>query len=167
MATFVAAAFIDPVHRGMVFSRGEWPLHITLTHFSSELPPGRLAEILGQPARAALGAEILVGKDDMFGSRRTVPVSLVEHSDALQRLHEDMVQVLTGHGAAITSLHFSGKNYRPHVTVTNGRQVHQGDVIRLEQIDLVEMRPDGDATIRRIPELWEADAVPTRSTSSG
>lgn len=155
MATFVAATFIDPVHRGMVFSRGAWPLHITLTHFSSELPPDRLAEILGEPASAALGAEIRIGRDDMFGSRRTVPVSLVEHSGALQRLHEDMVQALSESGARITSPHFSGENYRPHVTVTNDRRVNRGDTFRMNQIGLVEMRPDGDATIRRIPELWE------------
>ncbi|GAB3523007.1 2'-5' RNA ligase family protein [Arthrobacter monumenti] len=155
MATFVAVAFIDPVHRGMVFSRGAWPLHITLTHFSSDLPPDRLAEILGQPARAALGAEILIGKDDMFGSRRTVPVSLVEHSDVLQRMHEDMVRALSENGADNTSPHFSGENYRPHVTVTDGRRVNRGDTFRINQVGLVEMRPDGDATIRRIPELWE------------
>ncbi|GAB3253515.1 2'-5' RNA ligase family protein [Arthrobacter pigmenti] len=156
MATYVAVAFVDRVERG-VFNRGEWPLHITLVHFTSALVPGSIAEVIAGPARQLLGATVRIGEDDMFGKRRTVQVSLVEHDARLQRCHEAMTTELIGQDAVITSPHHSMENFRPHVTVTNGRRVNRGDVIQLTQVGLVEMRPDGDARIRRIPELWTAE----------
>lgn len=157
MATYVAAAFVEQVERGLVFNRGEWPLHITLVHFTSGLSPDSIAELIQAPARGLLGTTVRVGSDEMFGKRRTVQVSLVEHEPTLQRCHETMTAQLTGQDAVITSPHHSMANFRPHVTVTNGRRVNHGDVILLNQVGLVEMRPDGDATFRRIPELWSKD----------
>lgn len=157
MATFVAVAFVEPVERGLVFNRGEWPLHITLVHFDSDLPPARVAEVIAAPARGLIGTTVRIGDDHMFGKRRTVQVSLVEHNDRLQRCHEAMTDGLSSQGAAITSPHHSMENYRPHVTVTSGRRVFPGDAIELNQVGLVEMRPDGDPRIRRIPELWSVE----------
>ncbi|WP_026819001.1 2'-5' RNA ligase family protein [Arthrobacter castelli] len=157
MATYVSVAFVDRVERGLVFGRGEWPLHITLVHFTSELPPASIAELMADPARDLLGTAVRIGPDEMFGRRRSVQVSLVEHDPRLQSCHESMVRRLTASDASVTSSRQSMENFRPHVTVTNGRRVHPGDVIELTQVGLVEMRPDGDATIRRIPELWSVE----------
>ncbi|WP_258804451.1 2'-5' RNA ligase family protein [Pseudarthrobacter sp. NS4] len=164
MRNLIFVVFVEPVAAHQVFPRSDWPLHITLVRFDvatgqSAGVAERIGSLADAPARAALGAGLVVGEDAAFGRNGTVPVSLVEPHPVLQRLHEDLVGVVTDMDGRILTPRHTLSGYRPHVSHhgtagPDARRLHPGDDVVLDRIALVDMAPDGDHTIRRILRLW-------------
>lgn len=172
----IFVAFVEPVAEGQVFSRTDWPLHITLVRFDVRFDAGsqdsadvaeRIAGLADAAAATALGAGLTVGKDAAFGRNGSVPVNLVQPHPALQELHERLVQVVEDAGGRILTPHHTLTGYRPHVShqastkpataASEAKRLHPGDAVVLDRIALVDMAPEGDHTIRRILRLWRCE----------
>jgi hypothetical protein len=103
MRNLIWVAFTEPVQPGLVFPRGDWPLHITLLRFDvgtevSADVADVLAGLAEAPVKGALGTELIVGDEAGFGHMGSTPVSLIKHNPLLQGLHEELVGAANGDG---------------------------------------------------------------------
>jgi hypothetical protein len=168
MRNLIWVAFTEPVQPGLVFPRGDWPLHITLLRFDvgtevSADVADVLAGLAEAPVKGALGTELIVGDEAGFGHMGSTPVSLIKHNPLLQGLHEELVGAANGVGGRIATPNYVLEHYRPHISHHDGKRPKPGDVVVLDRVALVDMAPEGDHTIRRILRLWMQD---TRSDPS-
>jgi hypothetical protein len=160
MRNLILVAFVEPVADGLEFPRDDWPLHITLVKFDVDGGPGtglpdRIAGLIDQPVRSALGQRLSIGADAGFGRMQSIPVSLVEPSRPLQSLHETLVRTVVDLPGKVPTPNYTMENYRPHVSHHGDKRMRPGDDVVLDRVALVDMAPDGDHTVRRILMLWE------------
>lgn len=171
MRNLIAVAFVEPVTEGLEFPRDDWPLHITVVKFdvtdhastratTPESTAGaadvvdQICTLMDAPVAAALGSTVMVGGEAAFGRAGTIPVSLIEPSEPLQRLHDALVRLIEGMHGRIPTPGYTLDGYRPHVSHHGGRQLKAGDAVVLDRIALVDMAPDGGHATRRILRLW-------------
>jgi hypothetical protein len=160
MRNLILVAFTEPVAGGLEFPRDDWPLHITLVRFDVDGGPGdelpdRIAALIDQSVRAALGARLTIGAEAGFGRMGSIPVNLVEPSQPLQILHEALVRTVRALSGRVPTPHHTMENYRPHVSHHGDRRALPGDAVVLDRIALVDMAPDGNHTVRRVLRLWQ------------
>jgi hypothetical protein len=152
MPHYVAVLPLEPLELGDGFSMSAWPLHVTIvSNFSSELAPDAIGGIL-MPAPSAM--DVVVGDEAMFGARENVRVALLEPSRELDAAHRALVARLRGTSVEFDNPEYIDDGYRPHITATKRARAVRGDRIRLSQLALVDMTPDGDAGLRRV--VWTA-----------
>jgi 2'-5' RNA ligase len=142
MPRLVVVLPLVPLLVGESFAMQDWPLHITvlppfLTHASSEhIADAIAAATSGQPAISAIA-----GRDELFGRRQNVPVTVVEDNEALTLLHRTLAAAVLPFAATPNEPAFTGPGFRPHITVKPHGRVHEGDELSLSQLALVDMAP--------------------------
>ena len=182
MRNLIAVAFVEPVAEGLEFPRDDWPLHITLVKFDvaelhqeprveprqdagAEAAPGtppapgdplaeQIAALMADPVAAVLGCSVSVAGEAGFGRAGSIPVNLIEPSEQLQFLHNELVRVVEQLPGRISTPAYTLEGYRPHVSHHGDKRLRQGDTIALDRIALVDMAPDGRHATRRILKLW-------------
>lgn len=175
MRNLIVVAFLESVTEGTDFPREAWPLHITLVKFDvvDPLPPGEgkgegegagggardrlaatVAGLMDAPVRAFLGSTVTVGGEAAFGRGGSVPVSLIEPSAPLQRLHEALVGAVEALPGRVSTPGYTLSGYRPHVSHRGGKEPRAGEQLVLDRIALVDMAPDGGHARRRVLRLW-------------
>jgi 2'-5' RNA ligase superfamily len=175
MRNLITVAFVEPVAEGLEFPRDDWPLHITLVKFDvvkfdvvdtgTEAEPGtplapgdllaeHIAALMADPVAAALGSSVLVGGEARFGRAGSIPVNLIEPSEQLQFLHNELVRIVEQLPGRISTPSYTLEGYRPHVSHHGDKRLRQGDTFALDRIALVDMAPDGRHATRRILKLW-------------
>lgn len=154
MGSYVVVVFVRPVQPGFMFPRTHWPLHITLARFDTKEPADVVSRSLQTAFAGHAGFAAGVGAEDFFGRTRSVPVSLLDPDPRLQLLHDSLLDAL-GENTHVLSPHQTRENFRPHISHQAEGRVHPGDVVRVSQTALVDMRPDGDSKHRRVIEVWE------------
>lgn len=186
MRNLIAVAFVEPVAEGLEFPRDDWPLHLTLVKFdvvtagvvkSDVVEPGQetraepasgtppaagdrladhIAALMADPMAAALGCRLSVGGEAGFGRAGSIPVNLIEPSDELQVLHNELVRIVDQLPGRISTPAYTLGGYRPHVSHHGDKRLRQGDTFALDRLALVDMAPDGGHATRRILKLWTA-----------
>ncbi|SDM00532.1 hypothetical protein [Arthrobacter sp. ok362] len=184
MRNLIAVAFVEPVAEGLEFPRDDWPLHLTLVKFDvvkvdvvrvdvveprqkagaepePGLPPAsgdllaeQIATLMTDPVAAALGSRLNVDGEAGFGRAGSIPVNLIEPSEQLQVLHNQLVRIVEQLPGRISTPAFTLAGYRPHVSHHGDKRLEQGDSFALDRIALVDMAPDGGHATRRILKLW-------------
>jgi 2'-5' RNA ligase len=150
MGSYVLVAPLRPLAVGDGFSMSAWPLHLTVVgNFATDLS---IDEVGGLLTTTASMADVVVGAHDLFGPRNNVRVSVIEHSEWLDALHNELVERMASAGAVFDNPEYTGRGYRPHVTATKRAHVTEGDILRLGQLALVDMRPSGDSGLRSV--VW-------------
>jgi len=153
MGAYVVVVFVRPVPAGHTFPRSDWPLHITLARFDSKETPSGIAERVGGTVSGLLGFDVRTGADDFFGRNRSVPVSLVEPHPQLQLLHDRLLDAL-GADVHLLSPQHARRNFRPHISHQAEGRLQPGEIVRVEQAALVDMRPNGDSNHRHVLAVW-------------
>jgi hypothetical protein len=178
MRNLVVVAFVEPVSEGMEFARAAWPLHITLVRFDVDAGAAvddvdggagpsvaepqndelaaRATSLMEAPVRAALGTMVAAGEPAAFGRNGSIPVTLIEPNPALQRLHEELVDVVEELRGRVATPAYTRAGYRPHVSHQGEKALRTGDRLGLDRIALVDMAPGGSHATRRILTLWNA-----------
>ena len=106
--------------------------------------------------RAALGEVLTAGEPANFGRNGSIPVTLIEPNDRLQRLHEGLLDVVESlHGRVATGA-YTRSGYRPHVSQQGAKLLKTGDRLILDRVALVDMAPGGIHSSREVLRLWEA-----------
>ena len=174
MRNLIAVAFVEPVAAGLEFPRDDWPLHLTLVKFdvagprqeagaepAPSMPPAQgdpladhIAALMADPVAAALGCRVNVGGEAAFGRAGSIPVNLIEPSEQLQLLHNELVRIVEQLLGRISTPAYTLEGYRPHVSHHGDKRLQQGDTFALDRIALVDMAPDGGHATRRILKLW-------------
>ncbi|WP_394769337.1 2'-5' RNA ligase family protein [Lacisediminihabitans sp.] len=142
MPRLVVVLPLVPLLVGQTFAMEDWPLHITvLPPFLTDASPERIADAIAAATSDLPAICAIAGRDELFGRRHNVPVTVVEHNEALARLHRTLAAALLPFAAAPDESAFTGPGFRPHVTVKPHGRVQEGEVLSLRQLALVDMAP--------------------------
>jgi len=106
--------------------------------------------------RAALGEVLTAGEPANFGRNGSIPVTLIEPNDRLQRLHEGLLDVVESLRGRVATSAYTRSGYRPHVSHQGTKQLKTGDRLVLDRVALVDMAPGGIHSSREVLRLWEA-----------
>ncbi|KAA1418365.1 hypothetical protein FE697_021330 [Mumia zhuanghuii] len=141
-------AFVEPAPEE--FGRDAWPLHVTwVPPFDVPAEPD-LGHVL--TAHAAIGTEV-VG-EAWFGARHDVRVAELARTEAIDALHRGLLAVLADQGVDVLGMRHVRDEFRPHVSAQGERVLAVGAPVHLEDVALVDMRPDGDPSRRRVLRTW-------------
>ena len=153
---FVVVALIDALDVGRMFSRSEWPAHVTLaSNFLVEAPIVEIAGTVGQVCGERGPIAVRFAGDAMFGRNRDVRVQLVESAEIVE-LHArlaDLLESSAGFTAAEPDHWRDG--YRAHMTHVSGVTVQEGGTRRLNGIAIAELTGDA-ATVTAAWKLGQA-----------
>ncbi|MFE4226639.1 hypothetical protein ACFRJ8_01985 [Arthrobacter sp. NPDC056886] len=114
----------------------------------------QIATLMTEPVAAALGCRLSVGGEAGFGRAGSIPVNLIEPSEQLQVLHNELVRIVEQLPGRISTPAYTLEGYRPHVSHHGRKRLRQGETFPLDRIALVDMAPDGGHATRRILKLW-------------
>lgn len=157
MSRYVVVAPLTPMVVGDRFITREWPLHVTLIQvFASEATPAEIGSRLAAVGSGASAITVVAGEPANFGPSKTIPVTVVEPSAALDALHALCVQAVGDLAPVYENPEYMGPGYRPHVTVKRNARVTVGEVLELQQIALVDMepgQPDGGREVLAVSAL--------------
>jgi hypothetical protein len=114
----------------------------------------QIATLMTDPVAAALGCRLSVDGEAGFGRAGSIPVNLIEPSEQLQTLHNELVRIVEQLPGRISTPAYTLEGYRPHVSHHGDKRLRQGETFALDRIALVDMAPDGGHATRRILKLW-------------
>lgn len=106
--------------------------------------------------RAALGEVLTAGEPANFGRNGSIPVTLIEPNERLQRLHEGLLDVVESLRGRVATSAYTRSGYRPHVSHQGTKLLKTGDRLVLDRVALVDMAPGGIRSSREVLRLWEA-----------
>ncbi len=132
------------------------PLHMTALHwFATERDVGDIiksAEVaLGDIGKIATTAT----QESLFGPEHDIPVTQLERTEGLLRLHTNLIWAMRNLGAQFDERWTGEKNWNPHVTHKPNRRMNPGDSLLIDDIDLIYR--NGENGIRRIIHHFELD----------
>jgi hypothetical protein len=111
--------------------------------FETELEADAVAALLPRvPPIPVVGAA-----HERFGSHRTVPVTVLRPSAALDALHRAAVDALESAGASIRDQRHIRDGYRPHATDQRTGRLHPGEHAVLSALSVVARAPH---SLRRV-----------------
>lgn len=162
MLRFVVVLPLEPLWAGETFAVSEWPLHITVVPpFDTEAGADELASALEAACDGEDIIHAVAGPDALFGRRHDIPVTLVQRDEELDRVQQRLTAAIRPLAARPDDVMFTGRTFRPHVTVKGDRRVDHGDALRLAQVALVDMAPrssPGGRAVIAVTALGEAPA---------
>ncbi|GAA3878050.1 hypothetical protein GCM10022381_20600 [Leifsonia kafniensis] len=151
MSRLVIVLPLTPLQVGESFAVADWPLHITvLPPFLTHAEPTDVAAAINEAAAGQPSLTARVGHDELFGRRHDIPVSVVDDNPALTALHRTLKEAMRLFAASPEEPAFTGPGFRAHVTVKRQGRVHEGDLLTLTQIALVDMAPRAAASGRTV-----------------
>jgi len=142
MSRLVVVLPLLPLHTGDSFLVPDWPPHITvLPPFNTDAPAADIAGVLAAAAAGQATLTVTAGRDELFGRRGDIPVTVMVENEALTVLHRRLVEAVRPFAASPDEPAFTGPGFRAHVTVKRSGRVREGDVFSLTQLALVDMAP--------------------------
>ena len=151
MPRLVVVLPLSPLQEGDSFAVKDWPLHITvLAPFHTEAEPAEVAEVIASVAALQPPVPVRAGRDEMFGRRENIPVTVIDEQEALWRLRDALVAGVRPLATSPDEPAFTGSRFRPHITIKGDNRVHDGDEFTLGQIALVDMAPRAAASGRTV-----------------
>lgn len=156
MPRLVVVLPLAPLRTGESFLVPEWPLHITvLAPFTTDEQPDVIAAAIARTVARLPVITAVAGGDELFGRRHTIPVTLIADNPALTELRRSLVDGIRPFASAPDEPAFTGSDFRPHVTIKQGRRVDAADELVLDQVALVDMAarslPGGRAVLATFP----------------
>jgi hypothetical protein len=151
MSKYVLVKFLESMPDGTEFPGNNWPLHLTIVgHFTVTWNEAELTRKLRELLSMQPMITVCAQHDELFGPQRDIPVTVLEPAPELISLHNKVVTLLkTGH-SVFDNLEFIESGYRPHVSIQADDRLHEGDVVQIEAVSLVDMAPGGDTSRRRV-----------------
>ena len=136
MDKYVLVSFLGEPPAG-VFSESDWPLNITIVRaFTTAIGQKGIEDLLDDRYAKQKPVEIVGKSKEKFGAEGDKPVTLLEPSEDLQRLHEDSLNLLRD---SIVPLRHSFE-FVPHITDQPSSTFEPGQTGTLSSISLVHMK---------------------------
>lgn len=148
---YTIVQFFDDIDEGYEYSSDNWPLHSTIVDtfaidWSADEMASRLKDVLKDHAIADSVAE----DDRFFGEQGQVQVVLLERSDTLVKLHQDVLITLEQGGLKLNDPQFARDGFLPHATVQKHARLNKGDRVQFTALSIVDMFPDEDPYRRKV-----------------
>jgi len=141
----------EDIDDGYEFSSDAWPLHATLVDtFAIDWSVDEMVTHLDDLLSTHSTASSTVIGSDSFGSQKQVQVSLIERTNALMRLHTDVIEALERGGLKLNDPQYARKGFLPHATVQKHAKLNIGDKVNFNAISIVDMFPNKNPYGRKI-----------------
>ncbi len=141
----------EDISEGTQFASDNWPLHATIVDtFAVDWDVPTMIEQLENMLAKHTGANSKVKGDQFLGPERQTPVSLIEKTDSLLKLHYDIIELPEKGGLELNDPHFAREGFLPHATVQKHARLHEGDEVVFNALTVIDMFPDGDPYQRKI-----------------
>ena len=89
----------------------------------------------------------------------TTEVVLIEKNDGLQKLHDQIVDLLELHGAKFNTPEFTRSGFLPHSTIQKSGRLSEGDKIEINTLFLIDMFPNKNWQQRRVLRKFKLGGV--------
>lgn len=144
---YTLVSFLEPIDAGVEFDMTNWPVHITLADvFAVGLNNDVMQKLTGLLVDCH-SIDISVSDDAVFG---TTNVTLIDKSDGLQRIHDQIIDLLELNGAKFNTPEFTRSGFLPHVTIQKSGRLHKGDKIKINTVSLIDMFPGENWQQRKV-----------------
>lgn len=138
---YLFALEVTPLHVGDIYD--ELPLHCTLMHrFWSDLEPEELAAKVSDFFKKTRHVTLKPHERLLLGPKQ-VPVSELELTDELKRLHMGLYEILNDLGVEYTAPEWVGDGYRAHVTERENARLEVGSEQNSNAVYLIEVNVPG------------------------
>ncbi len=142
MPRLVVVLPLEPLRADESFAVPDWPLHVTLLPpFETDAAPRVIAELIASASATQHPLVVVAERDELFGRRNDVPVTVLEANDELVCLHQWLVDAVRPYATRPDEPAFTGIRFRAHITAKKHARAHPGDAFTLSQIALVDMAP--------------------------
>lgn len=145
----IVVHMLEPQAVGSYFSRQRWPLHITLLPWLAAAEP-QVAQLRQQLQRLALAQpplSLTVGEEAQFGPQQDIPVNVIANQEALQPLHQALVNLAQLLQLPLAGANYTGKNFRAHISRYEERYASKGDQLAINDFYLVALQRDNSCQI--------------------
>ena len=120
------------------------PLHMTALHwFETDIRAEQLIEGVRAQVETMVPITTTAIHEDMFGPHEDVPVVRLERTPELLDLHLSLLAVIKNMRATLDERWIGEDKWNPHVTHQPEGCLYKGDIIYINDIDMITKRSDG------------------------
>lgn len=136
---------------GTEFSFRDWPLHATVADvFAIDWDVSTMIEKLTEMLKSHAQAASMTEGDRFFGDQGQVQVALIQKTDSLVKLHQDVITLLEEGGWKPNDPQFAKEGFLPHSTVQKHARLQTGDKVKFNALSLIDFFPDQDPYQRKL-----------------
>ena len=152
MKRFLVVHLLEPKKRGDEWLANNWPLHSTIAYpFNIDCDVSVIIKKIGSVLLDHSAFSVKALSDDYYGPQKDILVTPLEKSPAIMALSKDICRAIIDLGGIPENPAFYGDNgHRPHVTVQDHNRIHEGDVIDIKSITLLESIPQKPLNGRKV-----------------
>ena len=136
---------------GVQFASNNWPLHSTIADtFAIDWDVLTMVEKLTEMLKNHEQAISVAESDRFFGDNGQVQVTLLQKTNSLVTLHNDVIELLEQGAWKPNDPQFAKGGFLPHSTVQPHRRLYQGDNVTFDALSVIDFLPDGDPYRRKL-----------------
>lgn len=148
---YTIICLLEDIKEGYEYPSSKWPLHTTLADtFSIDKSIHELEDLLDRIAASSRGTELVATHSEFFGPTQEIKVTIYEKNEGIKKLHYDIVEALQDLGVAFNDPQYTKDGFKPHSTVQSHAEVKVGDIVRVNNLAIVDMFPNKDPFQRKI-----------------
>ena len=148
---YTIVQFFDDIDEGYEYSSDSWPLHSTIVDtFAIDWSVDEMASRLKDTLKNHATADSVAEDDRFFGDQGQVQVVLLNRSDSLVELHQDVLTALEDGELKLNDPQFARDGFLPHATVQKHARLKKGDRVQFTALSIVDMFPDEDPYKRKV-----------------
>ena len=148
---YTIVQFFDDIDEGYEYSSDSWPLHSTIVDtFAIDWSVDEMASRLKDTLKNHATADSVAEDDRFFGDQGQVQVVLLNRSDSLVELHQDVLTALEDGELKLNDPQFARDGFLPHATVQKHARLKMGDRVQFTALSIVDMFPDEDPYKRKV-----------------
>jgi 2'-5' RNA ligase len=141
----------EDLEDGYEFSSDAWPLHSTLVDvFAIDWSVDEMVSHLNNLLSTHMTAPTVVIGSDSFGPQKQIQVTLLDRTDALVRLHNDVVDLLSEGGLKLNDPQYAREGFLPHATVQKHAKLNIDDKVTFNALSIIDMYPNENPYGRKI-----------------
>ena len=148
---YTIVQFFDDIDEGYEYSSDSWPLYSTIVDtFAIDWSVDEMASRLKDALKNHATADSVAEDDRFFGDQGQVQVILLNRSNSLVELHQDVLTALEDGGLKLNDPPFARDGFLPHATVQKHARLNKGDRVQFTALSIVDMFPDEDPYKRKV-----------------
>ena len=141
----------EDVPEGTQFSSSSWPLHATVVDtFAIGWDVATMVKKLEALLTTHKPATSTAAEDAFFGPEKQTQVVLLQQTDDLVKLHDDLLELLEQGGLKLNDPQYAREGFLPHSTVQRHARLNKGDTVTFNALTLIDMFPDEDPYQRKV-----------------
>lgn len=114
------------------------PFHMTALHwFETERSAEDIINAADFALRSLSRVLVHITEEDKFGPDKDIPVMRLEKTPEILRLHCSLLETMEDLEVTLDKRWVGSSRWNPHVTIKPNRKLSVGDVVEIQDIDLI------------------------------